>query len=454
MDRPRDGLLTLTDGAFWFGNHLLGSRLMVRSCYTELYSLMQKPQHTLLLHNWIVTGNPGIGKTFFSGYAMWATARQGRMVVWEPPPPGHGERYLLRPDGTVIAGRAADHSFADVLSDPETLFVADSHGPTLVRARTLIVTSPRKSVYHEYYKQHSPNLCYMPVWTLDELLACRRGCYPQLSEAAVADQFGIWGGVPREVLFTAPMAARQAFINQAIDACNVEACVLAVGQIHGPDDIAHRAIHIMVVDDGTYLTPRLRFASEYVASKLLDRFATHERSRVLNFLRAAEVEGSVTGLRGHLFKHWAHRTIAAGGTFRMRDLRTGNETRIILPRLATEVFLTLSALAVQPGRYYRPWQRNLAAVDALALPLNGPALLLQMTVGSTHPTKAAGVEAVLEQLHPGTTVSLVFAVTENQYDDFEEQVFVGQDNRHLPANARLQLLTAIPQFVLLVPLFS
>jgi len=427
---------------------------MVRRCYTELYSLMQKPQHTLLLHNWIVTGNPGIGKTFFAGYAMWAAARQGRMVVWEPPPPDHGERYLLRPDGTVVAGRAADHSFADVLDDPESLFVADAHAPTLVRARTLIVTSPRKSVYHEYYKQHSPNLCYMPVWTLDELLACRRGCYPQLSESAVADQFGIWGGVPREVLFTAPVAARRAFIDQAIDACNVETCVLAVGQIHGPDDITHRVIHIGVVDDGTYLTPRLRFASEYVASKLLDRFATHERNRLLNFLRAAEAEGSVAGLRGHLFEHWAHRTIAAGGNFRMRDLRTGNETWIRLPQLVTEVFRTLGTLAVQPGRYYRPWQRNLAAVDALALPRNGPALLLQMTVGSTHPTKAAGVEAVQERLQPGAPVSLVFAVTEDHFDDFEEQVFVGQDDRRLPANARLRRLTAIPQFALLVPLTS
>ena len=74
----------------------------------------------------------------------------------------------------------------------------------------------------------------------------------------------------------------------AIDACDVLACVYSVGLIAGPEDLSHRIIHVFVADDGMYAHPRLRFASEYVAARLVDKFALQERERLLTFLRAAE----------------------------------------------------------------------------------------------------------------------------------------------------------------------
>ena len=83
---------------------------MVRRCYVDLCGLMQAAAAENRHPDWIITGNPGIGKTFSAGYAMWFFARQGRTIVWEPPPTDATDRYLLRPDGSAELGRAAARS--------------------------------------------------------------------------------------------------------------------------------------------------------------------------------------------------------------------------------------------------------------------------------------------------------------------------------------------------------
>ena len=450
-----DGFLVLPDGVHWFGDGRLGSRLMVRRCYVDLCGLMQAAAVENKHPDWIITGNPGIGKTFFAGYAMWFFARQGRTIVWEPPQTGSSaKRYLLRPDGVALAGVIAIDSFALELQDPRTLVVTDAHSPPYVDARTLLVTSPRKPAYYEYWKQRGAKLRYMPPWTLDELEACRAGCFPAVPPQRMADLFAWWGGIPRAVLAGAlDDDDALASLEQAIDACNVHACVYSVGLIAGPDDLSHRIIHVFVADDGTYAHPRLRFASDHVAAQLVDKFARQERERLLTFLRAAEGERYAGGLRGHLFEHWAHRVLAAGGTFDVRDLRTGRADQWTLPALTTEDFRTLEEMRVRPGVYCRPWKDNLAAVDSVAA-WGAQSALLQMTVAERHPLKAAGVEAVLQRLPAGAAAVLVLAVPGDVFGGVQAAGFVGSDNRVLVPGARLDRLAAIPQYALLVPLIG
>ena len=449
-----DGFLSLPDGVHWFGDGRLGSRLMVRRCYVDLCDLMQAAAAENRNPDWIVTGNPGIGKTFFAGYAMWFFARHGRTIVWEPPQTGSNDRYLLRPNGSLGLGDASARSFALELQDPRTLVVTDAHSPPIVNARTLLVTSPRKPAYYEYWKQRSAKLRYMPPWTLLELEVGRAGCFPAVPPQRMADLFAWWGGIPRAVLAGA-QDDDDAFapLEQAIDACNVQACVYSVGLIAGPEDLTHRIIHVLVADDGTYARPRLRFASDHVAARLVEKFARHERERLLTFLRAAEGDRYAGGLRGHLFEHWAHRVLAAGGTFQVRDLRTDRDDQLTLPPLAVEDFRTLEEMRVRPGVYCRPWKDNLAAVDAVAA-WGAQCVLLQMTVAERHPLKAAGVEAVLQRLPAGAAPALVLAVPGNVFGVAQATGFVvgGGDNRMLAPGARLDRLAAIPQYALLVPL--
>ena len=138
----------------------------------------------------------------------------------------------------------------------------------------------------------------------------------------------------------------------------------------------------------------------------------------------------------------------------MRNLRTGLEGVWTLSPLATEDFRRLDELNVRPAVYFRPWKDNLASVDAVAvLGPGGPApacLLLQMTVAERHPLKAAGVEALLQRLPAGAAPVLVLAVPEDVFASVKAGGFEGLDGRLLPPRARVDALTALPQFALVV----
>ncbi|KJE97939.1 hypothetical protein CAOG_008005 [Capsaspora owczarzaki ATCC 30864] len=98
-------LLTLPEGVFWLGRPDLGSDLMVRDCYSGLFDEITAPKFATQLR-WVVTGNPGIGKTFFSGYFIYRLLQQNPQltIVYEPAQQDTKNRYLLQPDGTVLSG--------------------------------------------------------------------------------------------------------------------------------------------------------------------------------------------------------------------------------------------------------------------------------------------------------------------------------------------------------------
>ncbi|KJE97935.1 hypothetical protein CAOG_009152 [Capsaspora owczarzaki ATCC 30864] len=252
--------LTLPDGVFWLGNYKLGSVLMVRSCYYGLFdAIINSLANAEHKNSWIVTGNPGIGKTFFSAYFVYRLFQQHPQltVVYEPAQPGSDIRYRLQPNLTVHTGSIPLQSFSDQLSnlDPRTWYLVDGHPAGIYNAYTLLVTSPRKDILKELQKDSNPKM-FMPVWSWDELLACiRQRNATQARLQAAEERFYRWGGIARHVLdggLTLPQS--EILLNLALNACNVKTVRNSVGQIAGEQDISHRVLHIK---RGTPEAPRL-----------------------------------------------------------------------------------------------------------------------------------------------------------------------------------------------------
>ena len=296
------GFVELPEGVNALGDLALDSSFYVRRCYEQLFDVMIDPKYNTHTagrprterpwsSNWVITGNPGIGKTYFAAYLMWRLARQGATVVYEPADCGEigtnsTERYLLRPNGTVKVCAARTDGFEHELDDPATWFIVDGHcASNTYPARTVIVTEPRRDVYHQFLKGFDCCKRFMPVWTIEEILACRERLYPYLTEERVTNTFALWGGIPREVLqrgSDVDDVERDRDMAEAISMCDIATVHYSTGEIT-PEDVSHRVLHIHL-EEGKFQSPSIGFASREVGSRICNKLLRQNRRRLIDYI--------------------------------------------------------------------------------------------------------------------------------------------------------------------------
>ena len=266
------GFLFLPPGVWLLGRVKLGSALLIRRCYKDLFQLFfpnvaqappgerGEPSHDLTdigdsgaqtpsrfrdEPSYVVTGNPGIGKTMFIAYVLWRARHAGITVVYEPASPElYTIRYLLRPDGTCRSGSVRAGLFEDELSTPGTWYITDAHAPQTVDVSTILVTSPRKRVYHELLKVPNTSKWFMPVWSWEEIEVCCRYCFdePKMLLSRAAELFIIFGGIPRIILDKAMTTTNELLINDlhmAVGNCSLEYCRHSIGEITAEDEFPY-----------------------------------------------------------------------------------------------------------------------------------------------------------------------------------------------------------------------
>lgn len=171
----REGtFLELPSGTTFLGLQKFGSRMFVRECYSELaevtFGIMEGGS------NLIITGNPGIGKSFFLFFFMYLLRTQApdaTVVLYR-----HLEDqwYLFSKDTILIASKEQLESILTIkehLRDPSTWYLVDTATPLEVNAKTLLVTSPYVQRYKEFRKTNA-DIRFMPVWSKEEIEICRK----------------------------------------------------------------------------------------------------------------------------------------------------------------------------------------------------------------------------------------------------------------------------------------
>jgi hypothetical protein len=164
--------LDLELGTFFLGDKNLGSKLFVRKCYQELAEVTMGVVESG--YNLVITGNPGIGKSFFLFFFMHFLHQQEAnptIVLFR-----HLERrWYLFSKGEVLLTVEADGPsvFQKYLDDPNTWYLVDTAQPLQVNAKTLMVSSPYVERYKEYLKTKA-QLRFMPIWSKEEIDICRK----------------------------------------------------------------------------------------------------------------------------------------------------------------------------------------------------------------------------------------------------------------------------------------
>ncbi|CAK4608905.1 unnamed protein product [Aphanomyces euteiches] len=291
-DLKAGALVELPQGTFLLGDSRLGSRLYIRHCYPALWKLCQERISDKETPHLVILGNPGIGKTFFGFVILLLLAREGATVVYES-----GvlkQRFLLTNE---IVAEGSQQDFVRILDQPTTYYIVDAVQPVEYEARTILLTSPRRSIWYEFNKT-SCRSCYMPR-------QCRELMYSDTPVAVVEDCFRRWGGIALYVLRYAQVEDQQALLEYAIDMVDLDWLAQACCRLDADDaQVAHRLLHYRVSETFDY--EGFVVASDYVQQTVFDRLYMKDKRKLLAFIDGSGGLGTLPQLRGHLFEGHDH----------------------------------------------------------------------------------------------------------------------------------------------------
>ncbi|EFJ47477.1 hypothetical protein VOLCADRAFT_105054 [Volvox carteri f. nagariensis] len=188
----------LTLGSDVFPLHKESRQLYVRECYPELFKAIYEYKNK----KHVVTGTPGIGKSFFFYYMVLQLLHSPSpppFILWE-----HlgnpGQMWCYTHETGQVRHSSSRMTFQHEFENRDTWYFADGVQPiTTTAVHTVLITPPVYKTSKEMEKEGA-SVWYMPVWEYDELLDCRSKMYDEVPEATVENLYQCYGGVARYVL--------------------------------------------------------------------------------------------------------------------------------------------------------------------------------------------------------------------------------------------------------------
>ncbi len=405
-------------------------RLFVRSfygaCFKDvMFTPKMTPTRTL---NYVVIGQPGIGKSAFGMYTLARLIKDGRTVIYIP----KGATSLS--DGFLFTGgqvfEASWRRRIRELQSPETVLICDSFRPPSVDAMVILITSPRRDRWYEFAKQSKARLLQFPTFSLAETERMRATCFPHLRAEDVAPRFKDLGGIPRYVLDSWHVSAEK-FFEAAAAKCFLRDFEDTLNATSAEDFAAtsHRLFHFLPKgqldptlspsSEAFYEFGRVRPASDIAAAQFENRMLAlleHNVEIVHTVLTRCP---SLAGVLGVVFERRALNALANGGFFPLWRLRNSPDDKedllLHVPKSMGRVLFDMGNLASKvsqhPEALLEPADRNQAAVDAI-FPGKVP---LQVTVSNKHDISVTekgllGVARGLDLMGEKKVVPLVFVV--------------------------------------------
>ncbi|CAI2186321.1 18677_t:CDS:2, partial [Funneliformis geosporum] len=254
-----EAFLRLSEGITFLGKKKGPSILYIRRCYRDMKEVVFKDSTRTLR----ITGNPGIGKTFFGFYLLYLLSQQENIRIIYT---NFNEQTTIVFDGEEAFTTYDEILVGKYLCSEDTWYIADGIEPKNVNAKTILVCSPRKEHYKRFDRYHGRIVRYMPVWSFKEIEVCRSNIFKDIGKNKVEKMYNEWGGIPRFVLEMTDDHS-QAGLEQAINNVN-QNILYFVGESEGDIDASNKIVHIYTNDDPKeneepYTKIIMRFASEY-----------------------------------------------------------------------------------------------------------------------------------------------------------------------------------------------
>ena len=306
----------------------LDSRLVIRASWLRLWALI------VVMHSvhgpgsgLRVSGNPGIGKSWFLRFLIFMAMKSGWTVILDSVM--DSVLYIFEPGTTPrvrLRGTYGARTF-DACRNPKTLYLHDPSSGSMVREPdelpAFTVTAPSDARKHA--KQFLKNVnssatavrlkAFMPPWTMIEASAYAKA-FPPSNLEVFKSSFDKFGGTIRMVrLREVAVGSALKQLDHAIKELNWEELFAAVGSKAGEDDGSSQVLQCVPVTR-SLMDIEMRFASEYVAEGVSAALTTGAKDRSLEFIHMTESTPEAASLRDFLLERAAHRILCGGGTFR------------------------------------------------------------------------------------------------------------------------------------------
>lgn len=215
MQAKAGSVISLPLGYCFMGLPLYGRQLYVRPVYLQLKDRILQLRQGSNAREYgckcvIVSGTPGIGKSFCASYLASYWIAEGKRVIYEfhdQREPASIEWYHFPPNSGECICISNEHEARPLVkdaTDANTVYIVDGALPHVPAPPCwgYAFASPTKSVFRFKNKLSSCHLMYLPLWPPEELEQCRESVdtFSSVSRESVANAFAIAGGVPRTVL--------------------------------------------------------------------------------------------------------------------------------------------------------------------------------------------------------------------------------------------------------------
>ncbi len=194
--------ITLPLGLNWFFDFHKPS-IFARSCNRLLFDRMRslKDDDQQEEIGVLLTGPPGIGKSWFLMYTIYRLAAEPSVPKIILHSAKDHTAYLFKPNGTVSKIRNPVGDDLRTVSDKDTwyLFDASEGGDECfpIGVFTIVTASPNRLHYKGFMKQVGTTKLFMPTWTYDEIATVTRRILPNRSDQELKEWYEHAGGVPR-----------------------------------------------------------------------------------------------------------------------------------------------------------------------------------------------------------------------------------------------------------------
>ena len=161
----------------------------------------------------------------------------------------------------------------------------------------------------------------MPIWTFEELT--RLATTLKFETDELKKNYEIVGGIPRLVFCHVNGID---LIRQKIDTKVLLTDAKKLITWEKDLDASHILLHRWSSND--YLSYEMRFASEYVQSRILELTQRFGSLNAAHFLANSAYFPLLAGVRGQIYEPFAYKKISSGGTFKARCYKSEEESNI------------------------------------------------------------------------------------------------------------------------------
>jgi hypothetical protein len=266
-------------------------------------------------HNrFLITGNPGIGKTYFGRLMLVELLQRGKEVLFDC----KDCTLYINPRGEYFKVNSEEYKL--IAPRENTWCIIDGRAPQISHdwsaGKFIMVSSPKRAIIKDFDKPRCKTL-YMPTWNEEELLKCWESLYKdKISGETIKKKLKLCGGIPRWI-FDNEMTLEK-IRNMIIAASeSIDQCIIEYqAKLFFGHEFSHKIIHIHPNVEGMnpYTDAICLFASKYAAVKCLNHLKKHNKQKLRTFIESArnlKEMGSL--LRGQLFELLSHEILSVVG---------------------------------------------------------------------------------------------------------------------------------------------